>query len=143
MENPNYFPIVFADWDLLFGVILCCLWVCRNHLLFDPSYVAEDSVLQNGRRLTMVALNALSMQSDQRTNMGNRANRKECLKLPPKGSLKINTDGSRLPATGLSSCGGVIRNHVGDWISKFSKFIGICFTIDAKLWGIFEGLNLI
>ncbi|KAE8727457.1 hypothetical protein F3Y22_tig00005459pilonHSYRG00102 [Hibiscus syriacus] len=46
---------------------------------------------------------------------------------------KVNTDGARNRVTGLSSCGGVIRNHGGEWKMGFAKFIRICSVLEAEL----------
>jgi len=41
---------------------------------------------------------------------------------PPKGTLKLNIDGSFLEDLSCSSVGGVVRNHDGDWIASFSHY---------------------
>ncbi|KAK8617153.1 hypothetical protein V6N13_117120 [Hibiscus sabdariffa] len=38
--------------------------------------------------------------------------------------------------------GIVIRDEMGAWIVGFSKFIGICSTLEVELWGVLEGLHL-
>ncbi|KAK8631206.1 hypothetical protein V6N13_079964 [Hibiscus sabdariffa] len=37
-----------------------------------------------------------------------------------------------------ASCGGVIRNHLDEWIRGFSKFIGYCSALKVELWGIYS-----
>ncbi|KAK8503952.1 hypothetical protein V6N12_019120 [Hibiscus sabdariffa] len=60
---------------------------------------------------------------------------------PRTGWVKVNTDGSRCPASGRASCGGVIRdeNGSGSWDSL--DFIGVCSTLDAELWAVLDGLT--
>jgi len=41
---------------------------------------------------------------------------------PPKGTLKLNIDGSFLQDFGCLGAGGVVRNHDGDWIAGFSHY---------------------
>ncbi|KAE8701760.1 hypothetical protein F3Y22_tig00110505pilonHSYRG00083 [Hibiscus syriacus] len=41
----------------------------------------------------------------------------------------------------LGSVGGLIRNNAGDWIVGFKKSVGVTASLQAELWGIFEGLN--
>uniref|UniRef100_A0A2N9ESQ0 Reverse transcriptase domain-containing protein n=2 Tax=Fagus sylvatica TaxID=28930 RepID=A0A2N9ESQ0_FAGSY len=43
---------------------------------------------------------------------------------------------------GLAGGGGVIRNHVGDWVGSFSRTIGVTTSIQAKLRALKDGLNL-
>ncbi|KAK8672776.1 hypothetical protein V6N13_111137 [Hibiscus sabdariffa] len=53
--------------------------------------------------------------------------------LPPTGWFKLNCDGSRLPNSGVATCGGVVRNDLGDWIIGYSKMLCECSVIEAKL----------
>ncbi|KAL4355056.1 hypothetical protein GQ457_06G032600 [Hibiscus cannabinus] len=41
----------------------------------------------------------------------------------------------------MISCGGALRDHMGEWILRFSKCIGVCSIIDAELWGVLVGLE--
>ncbi|KAH1129950.1 hypothetical protein J1N35_001328 [Gossypium stocksii] len=34
---------------------------------------------------------------------------------------------------GYVSTGGVVRNHLGEWIMNFNHFLGTCFVFDAEL----------
>ena len=55
--------------------------------------------------------------------------------------MKLNTDGSVFGNLGVASCGGVIRDDCGNWISRFTKRIGITNSfIIAEMWGLREGL---
>ncbi|MBA0875881.1 hypothetical protein Goshw_015966, partial [Gossypium schwendimanii] len=36
-----------------------------------------------------------------------------------------------------------MRNYNGEWIIGFSKYLGNCTVMEAELWGILNGLNLI
>ncbi|KAK8491833.1 hypothetical protein V6N11_069687 [Hibiscus sabdariffa] len=60
---------------------------------------------------------------------------------PATGWCKLNTDDSRCNTTGRASYGGVLRNVKGDWIMGFSRFIGVCSTLEVEIWGVLEGLN--
>jgi ribonuclease HI len=61
---------------------------------------------------------------------------------PPLGWFKLNTDGSSLGNLGLAGGGGVIRNHVGDWVGGFSRAISITTSVQAELRAFKDGLNL-
>ena len=58
------------------------------------------------------------------------------------GWFKLNTDGSSLGNPGLAGGGGIIRNHVGDWVGGFSRAIGITTSVQAELRALKDGLNL-
>ncbi|KAL5834370.1 hypothetical protein ACOSQ4_013867 [Xanthoceras sorbifolium] len=59
---------------------------------------------------------------------------------PLIGWLKINVDGSA--ANDIISAGGVIRDHERNWVMGFSMNIGGGSILEAKLWGILEGLKM-
>lgn len=70
-----------------------------------------------------------------------RVPRLVCWLPPPQGSFKLNTDGSVLPSR-YAAAGGVVRNHLGEWIQGFTANIGIASSFEAELWGLLYGLRL-
>ncbi|KAK8560618.1 hypothetical protein V6N13_083055 [Hibiscus sabdariffa] len=56
--------------------------------------------------------------------------------------MKLNSDRARSSLDGDASCGGILRDHNGGWIRRFSKFIGKCSVVEAELWSIATGLDL-
>ncbi|KAK8985696.1 hypothetical protein V6N11_068940 [Hibiscus sabdariffa] len=72
---------------------------------------------------------------------GRRANRPGIRwRKPSVGWWKLNSDGSTVVGSGLSSCGGVVRDADGKWLIGFTRRIGICTVVEAELWGVYEGL---
>ncbi|CAJ2663874.1 unnamed protein product, partial [Trifolium pratense] len=63
-------------------------------------------------------------------------------KVPEEGWVKLNTDGAS-KGEGLSGCGGIIRDHQGNWCGGFAKFVGTGSVLIAELWGVLEGLKLV
>ena len=61
---------------------------------------------------------------------------------PVEGWLKLNTDGSVISTSGLSRCGGLLRDNTGQWIVGFAKSISVSSSIAAELWALMEGLSL-
>ncbi|KAF7808415.1 reverse transcriptase [Senna tora] len=61
---------------------------------------------------------------------------------PPKGWWKINIDGSCFTPSDDIVAGGVIRDHCGNWILGFSKYIGVGSILCAELWSVLFGLEL-
>ncbi|MBA0768475.1 hypothetical protein Gotri_017273 [Gossypium trilobum] len=44
---------------------------------------------------------------------------------------------------GFAADGGCVRDHNGEWIIRFAKYLGNCTALEAEIWGILDGLNLI
>ncbi|XP_012461277.1 uncharacterized protein LOC105781288 [Gossypium raimondii] len=61
---------------------------------------------------------------------------------PPHGVLKINTDGAPIKSSAMASAGEVVRDDKGDWISGFSRSLGVATVLHSELWAILDGLNL-
>ena len=45
--------------------------------------------------------------------------------MPPAPYIKLNIDGSAIGSPGLASVGGILRNHMGNWLAGFSLHLGI------------------
>ncbi|KAF7829792.1 putative calcium-binding protein CML44 [Senna tora] len=57
--------------------------------------------------------------------------------------LTVNTDGSHKPDTDSISCGGVMRDHNGNWVKGFAKKLGKGGVLQAELWSILTGLQIL
>ncbi|MBA0804088.1 hypothetical protein Gohar_014242, partial [Gossypium harknessii] len=55
----------------------------------------------------------------------------------------LNTDDSVRIDEGFVADGGYVRDYNGEWIIRFSRYLGNCTMLEAELWGILNGLNLI
>ncbi|MBA0704776.1 hypothetical protein Golax_017013, partial [Gossypium laxum] len=42
-----------------------------------------------------------------------------------------------------ASAGGVVQNHLGEWVMGFNHSLGTCSIFEANLWGILDGLTLL
>ena len=62
--------------------------------------------------------------------------------MPPNPFIKINTDGSALGNPGVVEVGGILRNHLGQWISGFSLHMGLTTNNMAKLSAVRQGLTM-
>ncbi|XP_027348285.1 uncharacterized protein LOC113859799 [Abrus precatorius] len=60
---------------------------------------------------------------------------------PLKDSCKLNCDGA--VSNGIASCGGVARDHNGQFIMAFSGDLGSCSVVQAELWTIYYGIKLL
>ncbi|KAE8705405.1 hypothetical protein F3Y22_tig00110429pilonHSYRG01064 [Hibiscus syriacus] len=61
--------------------------------------------------------------------------------LPDLGWVALNNDGAVSPQTGLSLIGGINRDHSRNCLGVFHKSLGTSTILEAKLWGIYEGLR--
>ncbi|XP_009795398.1 uncharacterized protein LOC142172713 [Nicotiana tabacum] len=63
---------------------------------------------------------------------------------PPSGFIKINTDDSFIPNSGLAGFGGVARDDKGRWIGGFYDRLSKKATssLTLELWAIHGGLTL-
>lgn len=60
---------------------------------------------------------------------------------PPRGWIKLNTDGSSLGNLGTAGGGGLVRDDSGQWLAGFSQRIGITSSFMAELWALRDGLK--
>ncbi|KAK5794169.1 hypothetical protein PVK06_035378 [Gossypium arboreum] len=61
----------------------------------------------------------------------------------PNSWVCLSTNGSMRIDDGFAMDGGCVRDHNGEWIIGFTKYLGNCTVLEAELWGILNGLNLI
>lgn len=61
---------------------------------------------------------------------------------PPRGFIKLNSDGARNPHLGLASSATVARDDHGRWICGVGRNIGRCNVEQVKLWAIYDVLQL-
>jgi ribonuclease HI len=124
-------------WQTLFSFGIWSLWLRRNQFVFKPDSHFLDPVV-----------NAISYASEFFYLIGSYSKVKNMIStpikwvVPPLGWFKLNTDGSSLGNPGLAGGGGVIRNHVGDWVGGFSRAFGITTSVQAELRALKDGLNL-
>ncbi|MBA0781929.1 hypothetical protein Gotri_002810 [Gossypium trilobum] len=55
----------------------------------------------------------------------------------------LNTDGLVWLDEGFAVDGGCVRDHKGEWIIGFARYVGNCTMLESELWGILDWLNLI
>lgn len=60
-----------------------------------------------------------------------------------EGSIKLNTDEAKKTSTGLASAWGLIQDHSGNWLRRFTANIRYTDSFTTELWGLGEGLRLL
>ncbi|KAH1097488.1 hypothetical protein J1N35_014409 [Gossypium stocksii] len=53
----------------------------------------------------------------------------------PDGSVKLEER--------FAAAGGFIRDHNERWIMGYCRYLGTCSMLEAELWGVLDGLNLV
>lgn len=62
--------------------------------------------------------------------------------IPPKENfVKLNTDGSFDPATGMASTGRILRDSNGRWLGSFHRYLLANSSLMAEFWALRDGLN--
>lgn len=61
---------------------------------------------------------------------------------PPSGFFKLNSDGAWRRDGSRASCGGVVRDELGNWLLGFSWKIHACSPLAAELLAVKHGLML-
>ncbi|KAK9023643.1 hypothetical protein V6N11_003852 [Hibiscus sabdariffa] len=114
-------------------------FIWRNECIFDPGCTRWEPILSHGRRLQQECQSAVGAGCRFGNDVALVRNRVRWMR-PPEYWSKLNSYGAVRGALGLASCGGVIRPDQGCWIIGFSRGIGVCSVLDAKLWGIYKEL---
>ncbi|KAK9016911.1 hypothetical protein V6N11_079403 [Hibiscus sabdariffa] len=105
-------------------------FLCR---IFTPEEVRWEPILVQGwwlQQECIAANRSVVREIAQPVHSSRGEVRWQC---PPVGWHKLNTDGAVCGASGMASCGGILRTDVGGWMIGFSKRIGICSALAAKL----------
>lgn len=124
------------SWNNCFLVICWYIWKWRNKGIFEAHFQVPKNPLQ-------IILHYTTEWFSISRNSSCEEKQEVFLRWlkPPRGSFKLNVDGSR-STNCLSGAGGVIRNWSGDWIKGFTHHISEGEVLQAELWGIFIGLKL-
>ncbi|MBA0799028.1 hypothetical protein Gohar_009564, partial [Gossypium harknessii] len=119
------------DWSYLFGIITWRIWKSRNMFVFQGISWSVEEIIKI--YFSYSSVSSISKFEAQRT-------------LPnwpiSNNWVYLNTDGSVRINEGFAAAEGCVRDHKGEWIIGFVRYLGNCSVLEAKLWGILDGLNL-
>ncbi|CAL0327373.1 unnamed protein product [Lupinus luteus] len=131
------------DWSLLFGTAIDSLWNCRNHFIFYNKVIGPNQVCCEILGRCSWSAKAFRIFSPAMV-CAELSNNSVIRWFPPDvGWCKLNTDGSFSAQRKIAACGGVVRDHNGNFLFAFSKHLGNCTVMQAELWGILYGLKLV
>ena len=126
-----------VPWKVLFPIGLWHLWLHRNDFLFKSGTTNP----QAWRRCFQSSAEFFSIGSVNKAK-----NLKSVIPVgwekPPRGWVKINTDGSAMKNPNRAGGGGLLRDHEGNWLKGFARGIGYTNSALAELWALRDGLIL-
>lgn len=120
-------------WPTFFGTAVSAFWYDRNSWVFKHStQTPEDLVTYIS---TQVSLSTNILPAMIPTYVATSKHELHIARNPPdKQVLKVNIDGSHRRSTGLSACGGVVRDHTGRYICGFHCKLGACVCTWEFTW---------
>ena len=124
-------------WKVLFPMGLWFLWTHRNTFLFRSGSVDTHNwrkCLQGSAEFFSIGLPSKVRQLKNVVSVG--------WEKPPRGWVKLNTDGSAMKNPDRAGGGGLLRDHDGVWLRGFARGLGYTNSILAELWALRDGLLL-
>ncbi|XP_050386378.1 uncharacterized protein LOC126802738 [Argentina anserina] len=117
------------QWCILFIFICWFIWKWRNKQIFESNFV-----------MPICFEKIIWEYAIEWKNAQNRASSSSMFsytmlswKMPPENFFKLNTDGTRATVSGKIGAGGVIRDHLGIWITGFQVNLGIGEILDTTV----------
>ncbi|EEF31552.1 hypothetical protein RCOM_0974690 [Ricinus communis] len=108
-----------------------------NSFLFDESMLLQEII----RLLFWSKLKSLKRVPPVGSMMVRRSQKSISL-LVGKDLPQINMDRALRSSLDRAACGGLIRDHNGDWVGSFMANLGVCSVMVAKVMGMYHGLRL-
>ncbi|PPD95655.1 hypothetical protein GOBAR_DD07310 [Gossypium barbadense] len=107
-------------------------WVNKN--ISNPKL---GSVLERSLRLQQQCIGAMENADNSIISSRLRNVHLVSWSKPISGWYKLNIDGAQKPSTGVSACGGVIRDWNGEWVVGFSRLFSSCSIWEVEILGFF------
>lgn len=127
------------DWGSLWSIICHALWTWINKGEHTEGYGRPSDLVVHLLKRKQDYAEACSMFKQ---NSGNGNGKRLLGWQPPTSNMvKLNTDGGR-KMVGNAGCKGLVRDHRGEWICNFSKYLGKCSVLLAEFRGVYEGLKI-
>ncbi|KAE8664866.1 hypothetical protein F3Y22_tig00112738pilonHSYRG00726 [Hibiscus syriacus] len=137
LEITGCHPSLDTSWNTLFAYALWHTWKSRNNLIFNGIRGNANSILHQS-----LHLGKHSTHHQLTSNSNSTIRDAEIQWWPaPEDWTSINTDGA-VSSSGLATIGGVIQDHLGSFLARFNKHIGVASILSAELWGVYEGLKI-
>ena len=125
-------------WHVYFPFTFWSLWLARNERIFMDQSRSQHSLIYFFVQAAMefYFLTGTARQTQVRLPQIIRWH------ASPNLYIKINTDGSALGNPGIVGARGILRDHLGHWISGFSLHVGLAMNNMAELVVVRQGLAM-
>ncbi|KAK8972992.1 hypothetical protein V6N11_028581 [Hibiscus sabdariffa] len=142
LRQNLYSNILFRGnlpWKLVFSSILWHTWKNRNDAIFTGISCTFEQVLSRGIAwanyyndgwMTGALVTHSTMIPTPWSN-------------PEPGCFCLNIDGAVSLNSGKATIVGLLRDAAGNFLFGFSKFIGCVNSLNAELWSLYIGLQLV
>ncbi|XP_058198622.1 uncharacterized protein LOC131314149 [Rhododendron vialii] len=144
--NPRTEPYIVARNQLLAHAAAVKLYMDNFQLWKDRNKKSFDNIdippLTSAKTIIAYAQEIVDAFKSPLTNGSTRT----CLNSwsnPSAGNVKLNTDGCWYESNGTGGFGGLFRNHMGDWIMGYYGKRSFHSSLEAELWSIYKGLEVI
>ncbi|XVF39216.1 hypothetical protein PTKIN_Ptkin01aG0017700 [Pterospermum kingtungense] len=138
-------------WRMSFGAVIWSIWLIRNECIFQNKVLVMDHLLDIIKARLAFWAKALwpndpicmveIFTCPISITMPKRKTRdwpRVSWVCPPAGHVKFNVDGASIGKPGSAGIGGVLCNHAGEELARFSKSVGIVDSNIAELLAIRE-----
>lgn len=135
-QDPTSFNIPFGT---LFIYCLWNMWLSRNKKVFQCVPFFHKAVYKEALQY---AVEYFHLGNSHMSSKSQTSSVLVSWQPPDEGWLKINVDGACDPLSHDIAVGGLIRDHIGNWVLGFYKFLGSGDSFLAEVWGVLLGLQL-
>ena len=125
-------------WHVYFPFPCWNIWLARNGRIFSDQSRSQHNIIYSSVQATMEFYYLAS--TARRTQV--KLPRNIHWHVSPNPFIKINTNGSALGNPGIAGDGGILRDHLGQWISGFSLHVGLATNNMAELVAVRQGLAM-
>ncbi|KAJ1412732.1 Ribonuclease H domain [Sesbania bispinosa] len=130
------------SWPLTFGLIAAGVWAGRNAFIFYGVALNIPATCRSLKHQVDESVRVFISPSRQHLALGSSNIRGVRWEPPDDGCIKLNSDGAAVNNSHYGACGGVFRNHHGNFLLAFSHCFDKNSPLEAELLGILKGLHL-
>lgn len=135
-QEPSLFNIPTGT---IFVYFIWSIWNARNKKIFEFAPIFPSAI----SKVALTHATEFFCIGQQHNSSSVIPSRVLIRWHPPEvGWLKLNIDGACHVLNHHIAAGGLIRDHLGNWIKGFQSFMGLGDSFLAELWGAFLGLKL-
>ena len=125
-------------WQVYFTFTCWNIWLARNERIFRDQSRSQHSIIYSSVQAATEFYYLTG--TTKRTQVRFPQNIRWHVSSYP--FITLNIDGSALGNLGIAGAGGILRDHLGQWISGFSLYVGLAMNNMAELVAVRQGLAM-